>query len=1324
MPTQLDNLALEFIELEQRRANGDAAFAPGNDAVISGAVSAAERSNWNVTAADVGRIEAALADGQPFTDPAIQTKNSSLAQINDAVRRIKAGDVSKYSHVPQFLREYYGRKALAEVFGPALEFPPLDDSLKQKLEQWAVRPEFRDALSRLIGRNAVDEEGKRVAGRLKEYDTYLNERLLVDTLKPVSQEAAERIRRKYPGVQGERMLSENSDKQCFLAKSLLMAQLGRLDITEENGTRRPYLGSTAELFSHGARTAFTLPQGEQKHQDLMYDAWRKNALDRGVMIKGRFASHEMHRRQVDAEGNVTKPFEEVQLRWKKQLKSLQLNKKATTYFGNFGMNVPTGGMGRVFNGTDCIDDRGGFGHMYMRTRKGDPTHCGSIMMGFENSQPGQESSIGQLHNIKAVSYDVSPFFSSKAGVGRKYGGREVDLSHMTPADLTGVLTDFQRGYQALQERSKSSPEALRQMEELNQKLCGERLTAPELVKLLTDLGITRENAVRCAVTGRSPRDAGYTEEAASYREEMYIAEPAAEKAPKAEDGAEKTSRDPRAAERERLINSILETNENGYVNTAGQKYLQYSDALRKLNALMNSYSEPDKEIGIPKVLDADGKSKLREAIEDTARLGESFLSDVRGANPKRGTGVSNTVTQLQQMLFEDYELLGAYDPEQVELSFPELQENARTRIVDFRGMDLQRLSGAQSSRLAMTVVDADGSRRDGVFTKATYVNFQEKFEKVIKLVSEEYDKVQFAWQAEAYGETLFQNGYRPNDIKSTEEMDHDDIADGMKQQLNNLIPSFRQYLIKKQESLLHVKPEDASKDLLVGYLAEKISHNKENETEDLLNELGFSPETMYPQAFTKLKQGLRLLSMDLSNRVNTTYLQLKEGERLDHRNTAMSAVASLLGVPELVARAENMKYLDEDGNVKEGTFMEFSKGMDLYADDGQENLSYICDQPFGPPAGIIKSLADLQVLDYICGNVDRHGGNLTYFADRRGVFTGVQAIDNDSSFGVSIPGENKKYNKLNGTKDLRVISASMAKKVESLSPDMLRFALRGRGLRDEELQAACTRLKDLQETLRERSITASGTKEVNEARDKLCVMQDENLNNLNIKTIAQTTRNIFNRTVDKYSQLVGRYRERYPFDPKARRWEADPLKEVGTVDRKYTAGGIADSMQGMSRAIENKVVGFRVRDLSSFLRSSDQFRNMVRAVKNAKAVADKIQTEIGADKERLDRSDYRVREQREKADQAMQKVREATETYLRKKMTEQGVKSYDQLRRRSDYEQKRIDYARKLLKEVEAYEALNNPRNEQHKEVNERVSKRERMSNVRKPKPNQGGPKI
>ncbi len=47
----------------------------------------------------------------------VVTNETSLEQANDSLKRMKKGDCSKFNHLPQFLREYYGKKSLIELFG-------------------------------------------------------------------------------------------------------------------------------------------------------------------------------------------------------------------------------------------------------------------------------------------------------------------------------------------------------------------------------------------------------------------------------------------------------------------------------------------------------------------------------------------------------------------------------------------------------------------------------------------------------------------------------------------------------------------------------------------------------------------------------------------------------------------------------------------------------------------------------------------------------------------------------------------------------------------------------------------------------------------------------------------------------------------------------------------------------------------------------------------------------------------------------------------------------------------------------------------------------
>ena len=99
--------------------------------------------------------------------------------------------------------------------------------------------------------------------------------------------------------------------------------------------------------------------------------------------------------------------------------------------------------------------------MYIRAKKGNNERCGAILIGFENAAPQKESCIGQLHNFKAVSHDMSPFYSGKTSIGSTNNGREVDLAGFKPKELQIMAENDER--------------AAKRLKNINKKLCGKHM---------------------------------------------------------------------------------------------------------------------------------------------------------------------------------------------------------------------------------------------------------------------------------------------------------------------------------------------------------------------------------------------------------------------------------------------------------------------------------------------------------------------------------------------------------------------------------------------------------------------------------------------------------------------------------------------------------------------------------------------------------------------------------------------------------------------------------------------------------------------------------
>ncbi len=129
----------------------------------------------------------------------------------------------------------------------------------------------------------------------------------------------------------------------------------------------------------------------------------------------------------------------------------------------------------------------------------------------------------------------------------------------------------------------------------------------------------------------------------------------------------------------------------------------------------------------------------------------------------------------------------------------------------------------------------------------------------------------------------------------------------------------------------------------------------------------------------------------------------------------------------------------------------------------------------GVPPGLLsqnkgfQDIANLQVLDYLCGNYDRHYANMFYQFDRNGKLIGVQGIDNDGAFGVIAKKElgrtGENYLHMTNLSNMKAMPKQTAERLMALDAATLKYALRGFGLSEEELTAAEHRLGFLKQSI-------------------------------------------------------------------------------------------------------------------------------------------------------------------------------------------------------------------------------------------------------------------
>ncbi len=202
--------------------------------------------------------------------------------------------------------------------------------------------------------------------------------------------------------------------------------------------------------------------------------------------------------------------------------------------------------------------------------------------------------------------------------------------------------------------------------------------------------------------------------------------------------------------------------------------------------------------------------------------------------------------------------------------------------------------------------------------------------------------------------------------------------------------------------------------------------------------------------------------------MNHKYALIPDGEDLSKRNVGMTRVGDLLGMKGLIARAETMS-LNVGSETKQGVFMEKAVGEDISHLTLDSSMAKNPEKLSMDSASLTRQLSDLQVLDYLCGNIDRHMGNVLYHTeeiDGKTVVTGITGIDNDMSFGL-IDGADKQWrSRLVRPEDMMFMRQSTADAVKGLSKESLALALQDLNFTPEEVAAAQGRLEALQKRIR------------------------------------------------------------------------------------------------------------------------------------------------------------------------------------------------------------------------------------------------------------------
>ena len=697
----------------------------------------------------------------------------------------------------------------------------------------------------------------------------------------------------------------------------------------------------------------------------------------------------------------------------------------------------------------------------------------------------------------------------------------------------------------------------------------------------------------------------------------------------------KEEREKKETEAKKNLEAQIRLIEGINIDKTNEAYILYITALKNLNKETDEQYKKD-YFGLEKELTFERLNHFKVLYENCGKYGEAFLNELKD---RKDSPEYKLIENVQNMLSGDMEVINGVDESTLKngnVSLQRLVEEARIKTVDISGKDLGTVGANMSSRIPFNYVAPDGKEMPGVFTPKSIFDISAGYD---KFVDELKDAPHFIPMLKGF-KTAYINYY--NSVLTGKGTDPNSLTEGEK-----IYHGFREL-----------------------YGAD--THNGRTRIRGVFKKLGIAGADEFSN-FTKTADGRKefdrfaeqFAKYTNSVRVNYAGARIADKSRIDSRNSAMSTVAALLGVPNLICRAFPLKVV-KDGVVTEGTFMGLATGVDINSPDRiNGSIAYDVNGPVFEKTNGLKDIADLQVLDFICGNTDRHAGNMLYQFDDSFVdankhkFTGLQGIDNDASFGSYVPRSNDENSgtRLMSLNNLRVMSKSMAMRIMSLDPEMLRFSLRGHDLSEAQLKAACERLKMLRSYVKNsigeyKKLSDDRRRFINADLNRVLpntvrIIEDEDFSKLQLSRLGSVAKKEYNSF-----DMVGAFRDLCADTMRSGKM-AKPLVPETVEDKKVYV--LDEDEYNWAADIVKKL-----NDATSASRTSDNYIAVQTAAKQYKEFCESNKGAV------LSEDLYNVR------NSYLRKISEAADIYC------SGKKS---VKRPSRYTQRRIDTVSEILNE-------------------------------------------
>lgn len=386
---------------------------------------------------------------------------SHLEQLDPALRHILAAQFMKDN------RALFTGNAQQDVIN-------LERTMPGKLMNPLLRLGISLGMRQALGNEQLGVE------YYKSLDALMNSKIMQNTLAPCKVAA---------GTDGisEEDIKRNATSQLFIAKTMFMCHMGKFTLKdhEDKGT---WQGPVANAFAHCSRVGIVLPGMEKSEytkekEKAVVDSYtgQDGGLGAAFFVRGG-ATHTLMRKSK-GKGLFKTRFREF---------------KFFSPFHQRGMNVAVGGLGNTGitgeNGVErTLKNDGSCGHIYMHLEKGDESNYTSMLVGFESDSYKKTNQLGHTHG-----FGNGEFASSFGGqrldeIGDKYGGRNLDLTGIHAETYRKVMKKFEDNFTRIVNNALTDPAAEAKLRELNEKLCGERMSKEQLADFIRNYMPEGEN---------------------------------------------------------------------------------------------------------------------------------------------------------------------------------------------------------------------------------------------------------------------------------------------------------------------------------------------------------------------------------------------------------------------------------------------------------------------------------------------------------------------------------------------------------------------------------------------------------------------------------------------------------------------------------------------------------------------------------------------------------------------------------------------------------------------------------------------------------------